>query len=236
MWINDQKIKQILHHVLDDVENRSLSRYKRNPHTHEERLTGNFLSHLEHGFESFEPELKTWAEDRFKGSCNITIDYEDVAAKKLEKIWGADIGFHLLIEINDFIYSERGLLVQVKKPKLNEKEEETSIPIDRDQLDILTLRSPFALYLFYGKDGLRVLPASSVKDILNSTRRKSIRSDNLSLSRRFPDFFLHDFIANWWGDTNENVLNIIRGSGSVVGVKKLFKIKLSIRESDNICE
>lgn len=64
------------------------------------RITFNwmFLAYLVSGLKSLESELKTWAENRFKGRCNITIDHEDIAVKGPEKL-GVQILVLSLIKI-----------------------------------------------------------------------------------------------------------------------------------------
>jgi len=49
-----------------------------------------------------------------------------------------------------------------------------------------------------------------------------------SFSRSFSDFFLYDFIGNWWGDTDECVLNIVKGCNDTFPVNDIFKIEVYI--------
>ena len=50
----------------------------------------------------------------------------------------------------------------------------------------------------------------------------------LSSSRSFSDFFLYDFIGNWWGDVEASVLRVVQGLDDTYGVRWLFRIDVNL--------
>ncbi|OEC86741.1 MULTISPECIES: hypothetical protein [Methanobacterium] len=239
IWINDSKIERNILNALVNVED-DTSRFLEDYGSHEVPLTGSFIIILKYQLEPLKREIEEWAAKEFKGNAIVNLDYEDIASKGLEKDYGADFGFHLIINIDDHLYSERGLLVQAKNPRFKSDDSEQLWEINRPQLSVLMCRSPFSVYFLYGLNKtdvkIRVIPASYVKNILNKTGKKSISPKNIkSFSRKFSNFFLYDFIGNWWGDTDESVLNIVRGTDDLVKVRHIFRIEISVKkeEKDN---
>lgn len=238
-WIGDLEMEGRIHHALS-VANVEFARiYETNPGTHEERLTGFFLARLQQHMAALEKDLQRWAEKRFRGYTSLTCQLEDVAASGPEKAWGADIGIHLVLRIRDTLVAERGILVQAKKAVLKGRGRAAGVTemawaIDRAQRDILIGKSAFSLYFLYGLHStgidVQTIPATAVRDVMEGTQVRSRVSARvaLSVSRSFPDLFLYDFIANWWGDEEASVLEVVQGRDDTFGVRRLFRVVVSL--------
>jgi hypothetical protein len=238
-WIGDLGMERRIHDALLHANEEFTRLYEANPSTHEERLTGFFLARLQQNMTALEEDLHCWAKQRFGGYSSLSCQLEDVAASGPEKVWGADIGFHLVLRIRDTLQAERGILVQAKKAALKEEASpdgyrELAWPIDRAQRDILIGKSAYSLYFLYGLHstgvGVQTIPASAVRDIMEGTQMKSRLSARVALSssRSFPDLFLYDFIGNWWGDEETSVLEVVRGLDDAFGVRRLFRVVVSL--------
>lgn len=239
-WICDNQTEEIIKNALCEIEENLAMIFQSSPNTHEERITGFFIKELQNYFSTFEEQLTTLFKKRFDKDVFVTCTYEDIAANGPEKIWGADIGFYLKIDIPDYLIAERGILVQVKKAILNSKNDaESRWDIDFKQLLVLINNSHFSVYFFIGLSDselfIRVLPASYVWDISNSYNppKRSIPARNIDcMSPKFSDFFLKDFLGNWWGDQTRGVIDVIKGNNDIYGVKKIIKIEISDKEGN----
>lgn len=240
-WINNQNVEDKIYDILNKTELEIGKEFETTPSTHEEQITGSFTKELIKNFETIETILDTWARKKFRKKTEVHCKHEKVAAIGPEKKWGADIGFYLNIKIDGKIHSERGFLVQAKKAELNKKRAQTSWKIDQLQLFTILKRSPFSTYFFYGlhstKTNIKVMPAELVFDVVKVKNRKSIPYSCVnSFSRNFSDFFLYDFIGNWWGDKDPCLLNIVKGSNDRFPVKDIFKIEIHVSNDHNSTE
>lgn len=239
-WICDSFTEKEIEKVLVKVEEKVAKEFESSPHTKEEFITGIFINELKNQFSTLEVQLTSALNKKFGRNLFVKFSHEDVAATGPEKIWGADVGFYLKIDIPNYLNAERGVLVQIKKASLNiHGDSESRWDIDLLQLLVLMQRSVFSVYFLFGlyktRRFIRVLPASYVYDICNSFYpiKRSIPATNLNgMSRKFSDFFLKDFLGNWWGDSDCRVIEVINGN-DLYGVRNIIKIEIGDEELCN---
>ena len=124
--------------------------------SHDERLTGHLVSQVIERMEEFQPH---WLElDRASGAPESTLNiwYADVAAGRLEKETGADLG--LILHASYRGQSEFFKVVRVQAKKVGTS---GSARIDVAQARVLTARDNLGYYVFYhgpDKDGWQLPP------------------------------------------------------------------------------
>jgi hypothetical protein len=228
-WIADESIERLIASACNAAERELSHHYDASPHSHEERLTGVFLSSLERELQSISPFIQRWAEATFGQQVILTCGYEDVAARGPEKVWGADVGFYVEGNIPGTISFQRAVLAQVKKALPETKQTWAIEPLQRD---LLLKRSPFSIYLLYGSSdvGVAVLPAATVHNIMVGAKILTrIHREDCAGDRPFHEFFVNELIGDWWGDRDGPVFDLRNDALTDFAVRWLFTVTIATR-------
>ncbi len=197
-------------------------------------MTGMFLVKLQTELQHWATGVEAWAARKFGRYSRVHCSHEDFAANGPEKVWGADIGFYLSARANGVVTAERAFLAQAKKARVSAHGNELSWTIDRVQRDLLIGQSSWSVYFLYGcyktGNGVRVVPASTVRDVMAgaSTKSQISAANAVSITRPFAEFFTYDFLADWWGDCDGRALDIVRGRVEDFPVRALFSINVDL--------
>jgi hypothetical protein len=228
-WIRDKSIEELLLSACGVAEARLAGAYEASPSSHEERLTGTFLTALENEFNMISPQMEQWAIATFGGPATFRCGHVDVASRGPEKLWGADVGFYVHVNIKDQIRFERSVLVQVKKA---DSKGTRSWFIERRQLDVLLGRSPQSVYILYGTrdtSTVLVIPALTIVDIMKGMGKKArLPQRARGAGRPFRDFFTFDLIGDWWGDREGPALEVVKNGVEDFGVRWIFTLTLRV--------
>jgi hypothetical protein len=128
------------------AELRFISRYIPQ-RSNEERLTGNLVSEIDNSIYLVKDEFKELSMQRYSETKEIDFFYSDMSkGGKVEKDTGADLGFILVIDLPDYPFTVKSLILQAKK--INHK-----VQIDKTQYKTLTnIDEKNCGYLFYDTD------------------------------------------------------------------------------------
>ena len=111
--------------------------------SHEERLTGNFVSEIDSAFFLIKEEFRCLSQERYGQAKEIDFYYYDLSrGGKAEKISGADLGIIFVLDLPDLPYTIRSIRLQAKKVN-------NSAQIDIQQFRVLTSQGNDSAYLFY---------------------------------------------------------------------------------------
>lgn len=143
--------KSVFDHVLIDLvykaliraEVRLISRYIPQ-RSHEERLTGSLVSELDHSMSRVREGFQEAAIRRYAEPKSLDFFYFDLSrGGKLEKETGADLAFILVLNLPDYPFVVKSILLQAKKVNGN------SAQIDKRQYEVLARHAENTAYLFY---------------------------------------------------------------------------------------
>lgn len=125
------------------AEARFISRYIPQ-RSHEERLTGNLVSELDNAIFLAKDTFKETAIRLYSEPKEIDFFYYDLSrGGKLEKKTGADLALIIVIDLPDFPFTVKSIVLQAKKVN------GSSAQIDRTQYEVLAQQKGKAAYLFY---------------------------------------------------------------------------------------
>lgn len=190
--------------------------------SHEERLTGNLVSELDNAISLVKEPFREAAIRRYTEPKEIDFFYYDLSkGGKLEKETGADLAFIFVIDLPDFPFTARTVVLQAKKVN------GTSAKIDREQYEAMAKHGDKAAYLFYDMN-LRTLCPPFVynhneyqfdqnykKSIENDQKSFSIDFDNIMSNGNPLSVFLLSILpfqeSGLTHDSFEQAFNYIRG-------------------------
>lgn len=233
-WLGDQHVEIKCHEACAAAATHLDRIFESSPKTHEERLTGFFLSKLQVELQHWSESVQDWAAKTFGRNSRIRCTYEDVAASGPEKAWGADVGFYLSVRADGVLRAERAFLAQVKKARVSASGHELAWRIDTIQRDVLIGQSAWSVFLLYGcyrtGTSVRVAPAYALRDVMaaSDTTSRIRASKAVGIARPFSEFFVYDFLAAWWGDVDGRALDICRGRTDDFGVRALFSVEIDL--------
>lgn len=115
--------------------------------SHEERLTGNLVSEIDNSVFIIKDNFREISKKTYGAEKQIDFFYYDLSrGGKLEKQTGADLGFILVIDLPDYPFTVKSIILQAKK--LN-----GSSQIDKSQYEIIYENGGNdSAYLFYDMD------------------------------------------------------------------------------------
>lgn len=229
-WINYPSIEEEFWNFFVKVEEDFRHDLDANFDSNEERLTGMLAAHFVRWGRHYSKEIQNKVRPR--KSWYITIDYEDMAKKRRERKYGADMAFILTVHIKGVLNREKAILVQCKKSNTK------SWPFDEDQAKDLyktttegyyfiylhpdaiigrgsylpLFSSPYPTFIWFNRFS-GILPVS-VGQALGLKRATSFKTViplkvTASSSKLFPDFMLNDFIGCWAGEDLNRLRNVI---------------------------
>jgi hypothetical protein len=113
--------------------------------SHEERLTGNLVSEIDSAIFLVRPQFRKASLDLYSIEKDIDFLYYDLSkGGRLEKTTGADLGLVLVVDLPDFPYTVKSVILQAKKL------DGVSATIDRPQYaTLLNHGGSGCSYLFY---------------------------------------------------------------------------------------
>ncbi len=113
--------------------------------SHEERLTGNLVSEIDNSIFLIREQFKKTCRALYEIEKEIDFFYYDLSqGGKLEKTTGADLGLILVVDLPDFPYTVKSLILQAKKMSGD------SAQIDLEQYETLMEHGKSeCAYLFY---------------------------------------------------------------------------------------
>lgn len=125
------------------AEIRFISRYIPQ-RSNEERLTGNLVSELDNSIYLVKDEFKDFSIKRYSEPKEVDFFYFDLSrGGKVEKDTGADLGFIIVIDLPDYPFTVKSVILQAKKINGN-------VQINCNQYETLnTFNEGNCAYLFY---------------------------------------------------------------------------------------
>jgi hypothetical protein len=116
--------------------------------SHEERLTGNLVSEIDSAIFLIRTEFRRASLELYAMERDVDFFYYDLSrGGKLEKTTGADLGLILVVDLPDFPYTVKSIILQAKKVNGN------SAKIERQQYEILRKHGANdCAYLLYDMD------------------------------------------------------------------------------------
>ncbi|MEW6363309.1 MAG: hypothetical protein AB1714_01580 [Acidobacteriota bacterium] len=116
--------------------------------SHEERLTGSLVSEIDSAVFLMRTEFRKTCLQLYSVEKDVDFFYYDLSrGGKLEKTTGADLGFIMVIDLPDFPYAVKSLILQAKKVDAN------SAKIERPQYQTLSGHGAAGCaYLLYDMD------------------------------------------------------------------------------------
>ena len=125
------------------AEIRFISRYIPQ-RSNEERLTGNLVSELDNSIYLVKDEFKDFSIKRYSEPKEVDFFYFDLSrGGKVEKDTGADLGFIIVIDLPDYPFTVKSVILQAKKINGN-------VQINGNQYETLnTFNEGNCAYLFY---------------------------------------------------------------------------------------
>jgi hypothetical protein len=233
-WFGDKRVEDECHKACAAAAAHLGRILESSPKTHEERLTGFFLSKLQTELQQWGQSSQGWATKTFGRNSRISCTFEDVAATGPERMWGADVGFYLSVRADGVLRAERAFLAQVKKSRVSASGRELAWSIDTIQRDVLISQSAWSVFFLYGchrtGTSVQVAPAYALRDVMVASNSKSRVGAGraVGIARPFSAFFVYDFLAAWWGDVDGRALDICRGRTDDFGVRALFSIAIDL--------
>jgi hypothetical protein len=116
--------------------------------SHEERLTGNLVSEIDSAIFLIRGQFRRTSLELYSTEKDVAFFYYDLSrGGKLEKTTGADLGLVLVVDLPDFPFTVKSLVLQAKKLDGN------SAKIERQQYETLLKHGASdCAYLFYDMD------------------------------------------------------------------------------------
>jgi len=167
------------------AEVRFISRYVPQQ-SHEERLTGNLVSEMDSAVFLVKEDFRETAQKMYSEDKEIDFFYYDLSrGGKIESATGADLAIMLLIDLPDFPFTVKTMILQAKKivrgsAQLDRKQYETLVNHKRED----------CAYLFYDMDthtlaSPLVLPVAAYP--LEQKHKAATEKDNASFSLNLDD-------------------------------------------------
>ena len=117
--IQENPLLDVFQKALVRAEARFISRYIPQ-RSNEERLTGNLVSELDAAVFLARPQFRAISKERYKIEKEIDFFYYDLSrGGKVEKQTGADLGLVVVVDLPDYPFTVRGLVMQAKKADPN---------------------------------------------------------------------------------------------------------------------
>lgn len=117
--IQENPLLDVFQKALVRAEVRFVSRYIPQ-RSNEERLTGNLVSELDAAVFLARPLFRALSKERYKVEKEIDFFYYDMSrGGKVEKQSGADLALVVVVDLPDYPYTVRGLIMQAKKADPN---------------------------------------------------------------------------------------------------------------------
>jgi hypothetical protein len=105
--------------------------------------------------------------------------------------------------------------------------------VSEKQLTTLLQTTQSGYYFLYGPSfnstNIRVIPAATVRAILEASKTKSYISQDqvMPSSRRFSEFLVNDFIGCWVGDESDDALRRARSENIEFPVRYIINVVFS---------
>ena len=154
--------------------------------SHEERLTGSLVSEMDSALFLVRSDFRETSIKLYSVEKDLSFFYVDLSrGGKIEKQTGADLGFVLVIDLPDFPFTVKTLILQAKKTQ------GASVQIDRLQYETLAkYNAGESAYLFYDMDLARRCSPLVVKQDRHHIKRQyedCQKNGNKSFSLTFDD-------------------------------------------------
>ena len=178
----ENEIIDIFFKALMRAEIRFISRYIPQ-RSNEERLTGNLVSEIDNSIFLIKEEFKELSKKHYGEAKEIDFIYSDMSkGGKVEKDTGADLGFILVIDLPDYPFTVKSLILQAKK--INHKSQ-----IDKAQFKaLMNIDEKNCAYLFYDMD-FRTLTSPIVLTIDDSDfKQKYMKSEEGKTDSFYMEF------------------------------------------------
>lgn len=174
----ENEIIDMFFKALMRAEIRFISRYIPQ-RSNEERLTGNLVSEIDNSIYLVKDEFKELSMKRYGETKEIDFFYSDMSkGGKVEKDTGADLGFILVIDLPDYPFTVKSLILQAKK--INQKAQ-----IDKAQYrTLMNIDNKNCAYLFYDTD-FRTLTSPMVLTIDDSDFKSKFKKSEESTTDSF---------------------------------------------------
>jgi hypothetical protein len=151
------------------AEIRFISRYIPQ-RSHEERLTGHLVSEIDNALCLTSRTFQSFSMERYKQAKNLDFLYYDLSrGGKIEKKTGADLGFILIVDLPDYPYLVKSVVLQAKKI-----DRSAQLTVEQ-HTSLLSHGEDKAAYLFYDMD-LKSLASPTV-----------LRLDDYDLKKTFNE-------------------------------------------------
>lgn len=237
IWICSNAIEDTLHEAFSQADVEFSTYLEQEIMSHEERLTGSFVTTLCKKVGEVRELIKEWGNKLKVGPWYISMRYRDVTPKRGEKTLGADMAFLLSVYIRNRMRRRKAILVQSKKIRAQMNNSGIrflpSWPIKYAQAKDLSGKTPFGYYFLYGPNfdntRTRVISCKSVLGLLSACNRAASipLGQTISTSRSLADFLLYDFIGCWVGDETKEIIKIAEGEHPEIGVRYIINISIS---------
>ena len=245
-WINSPFIERQLWNLFASVEQDFKRDLESDIDSNEERLTGMLVTHLRHWGPYYSKKAQQMTS--LGSGTYMTMDYEDMAKKRKEAEFGADIAFILNVRVKGVLKREKAILVQSKKSNTR------SWPFDEEQAKDLSNTTRAGYYFIYLHPNIGIgmwshlyiypvlypsfpmfnrfgciLPIS-VGQALGLKRAAGFETViplkvTAPCTRSFPNFMLYDFIGCWAGeDLDGQFKQIVLGESEKFVPRHIIKI------------
>ena len=141
--VYDNELFALVFKSIVRAEARLISRYVPQ-RSHEERLTGSLVSELDNALFLVKDPFREASIRLYSQPKEIDFFYYDLSrGGKLEKETGADLAFIVVIDLPDFPFTVKSIILQAKKVN------GASTQLDRRQYEVLVQHAGKGAYLFY---------------------------------------------------------------------------------------
>ncbi len=179
----DNPLLDLVLKALIRAEIRLLSRFIPQ-NSHEERLTGNLVSEIDNSILMINDNFIETSKSLYGIEKDIDFFYYDMSrGGTIEKYTGADLGLIIVIDLPDYPYTVKSILIQAKKISGDRAK------IDRRQYETLNSHGVNGgAYLFYDMDlSRRCSPLITMigKQSMNNLYKKCVEDNNSSFSYEY---------------------------------------------------
>lgn len=202
--VQENPLLDVFQKALVRAEIRFISRYILQ-RSNEERLTGNLVSELDAAVFLAQPDFRQLSKDRYQVEKEIDFFYYDLSrGGKVEKHTGADLGFVVVVDLPDYPFTVRGLIIQAKKANPSATVNVRQFRTMQDAAD------NSSAYLFYDMNFRSlaspiVVESSKLTSKADEADKKGTNSFTLSIDDIFSSgvplslYILHDIIVQGHG-------------------------------------